>query len=133
MAAVAYIDSSVVLKLIMNEPESGRTRELMMDLESDDYLLASSQLMTVEVKRVMFRVNGSFGGVESVLSRLSLISIEQSTLDIAASIPHHIKTLDAIHVATALEVNDPGVVLVSNDGNMLGVAEKMGLRTVGLG
>jgi hypothetical protein len=46
----------------------------------------------------------------------------------AEQIPYHVRSLDAIHLATLMTAS-PTAVLVSHDASMLAVAAKLGIRT----
>ena len=47
----------------------------------------------------------------------------------AESIGHHVKTRDALHLATALLVGQP-ITIATHDARMAAVAEQLGLPTV---
>jgi predicted nucleic acid-binding protein len=115
----AYIDSSVVLRKLLRE--KGAIADLMQ------WPLFSSQLLDVEVRRTLQRYHAE--GVlpaEPFARRLKewyafrdaidLVSISGGILQRAAEpFPTLIKTLDAIHLATALawsrQTEEPIVVL----------------------
>lgn len=66
---------------------------------------------------------------EPLLSRVGLFDIYRETHAVAESIERHIKTLDAVHLATALLIGE-SVTVASHDANMTAVAEHLGLSTV---
>jgi hypothetical protein len=63
------------------------------------------------------------------LSHVALYHVDQAVLRYAEQIPHHIRSLDAIHLATLMAVS-PAAVLASHDGAMLAVAAKLGIQTI---
>ena len=64
-----------------------------------------------------------------LLDRVGLIDIGRETLSVAESFERHIKTLDALHLATALLIGQP-VTGTTHDVAMKSVAEHLGLTTI---
>lgn len=63
------------------------------------------------------------------LERVGLLDITRETHAVAESIERHVKTLDALHLATALVMRAP-VTLATHDATMSTVAGHLGLPTV---
>lgn len=69
-----------------------------------------------------------------VLGRIGFIPVSPRVIDLALAIqPAGLRTLDAIHVATALAIRDDLDVLVTYDRRMLEAAALHGLRAVSPG
>lgn len=66
---------------------------------------------------------------EPLLSRVGLFDITRETHTVAESIERHIKTLDALHLATAVLVG-ASVTVATHEVSMRVVAEHLGLDTV---
>lgn len=56
-----------------------------------------------------------------------MLDITRETHSVAESIERHVKTLDALHLATALLVGEP-VTVATHDAAMAVAAENLGLR-----
>ncbi len=100
-ASLVYLDASALVKLVVHEPE---TPALLEFLAGWPYRV-SSALARVEVLRAVRRTGTSPAvrrRATRVLARVALIKIDDPVLSGAARIaPPELRTLDAIHVATA--------------------------------
>lgn len=100
-----YIDSSALVKLVLPEPESLALLELLAAWPQR----ISSTLTRVEVLRTVRRVGDekAYRRAEEVLARVGLLRIDDAVLDTAALLePQQLRTLDAIHLASALSVRE---------------------------
>lgn len=99
---LAYLDSSAIVKLVRPEPE---TRALFSYLEEWPERV-TSVVSAVEVPRAVRRASPrsrDMERAESVLGRIGLVELEEAIWTRAAGLePSSLRTLDAIHVATAL-------------------------------
>jgi len=123
---IVYLDSSVALRTILDVPERVRLQG-WMDSPGMDFV--SSRLLRTEVVRVLRHDARPLSDAEPLLSRVGLFDISRETHAVAESIERHVKTLDALHLATALLIGEP-VMVASHDANMKDVAERLGLGTV---
>jgi predicted nucleic acid-binding protein len=99
----AYFDSSALVKLIVPERESLALRTAILDEEWE--VIVSSVLAHTEVLRAVSAADGS-AEVErvarAVLSEAVLLDASPAVLDDAAAVaPASVRSLDAIHMATA--------------------------------
>ena len=92
----------------------------------EDTVLVSSRLLQTELTRALRRDNVPVADREAVLANIGLAPVTEAILTSAEAITEHVKTLDAIHLATALAVGSD-VVVVSHDANLKRVAEMLGL------
>ena len=99
-----YLDSSAVVKLAVAEPESAALRR---DLDGRGPLVCSA-LARTEVGRALLPVGSTaVRRGHEVLDRLELIRISDRILAHAGRLqPSELRSLDAIHLATALELKD---------------------------
>lgn len=101
-----YLDSSALVKLVNPEPESRALTELLADWPER----ISSALARVEVLRAARRTSGEedrLGRAEKVVGRVGLVRPDQTVLDEASSLgPTELRSLDAIHLATALSIGE---------------------------
>lgn len=130
MARLAYFDSSVVLKLILDESGSEAAEGILKSVTEAGYELVSSALLDVEIHRVGFLADLDRAITESVVGLFYLVEVSETILSRASSIQHHVKTLDAIHISTAAELaGGDELVLVTHDRSMLSVSSALGIRT----
>ena len=127
---LCYLDSSAIVKLIAAEPE---TRALHDWLGQKGPAVASV-LARVEVQRAVNRLRGSRdlrSRAGQVLDRIALIRVDDAILSRATRIaPVELRTLDAIHLATALSVQDHLEAFVVYDRRLAEAAGQMGLEVV---
>lgn len=124
--SIVYLDSSVALRTILDVPERVRL-QTWMDTEGTDFV--SSRLLRTEVVRVLRRDARPIADATPMLSRVGLFDITRETHTVAESIERHIKTLEALHLATALLIGE-SVTIASHDGQMKDVAARLGLSTI---
>jgi uncharacterized protein len=123
---VLYLDSSAIVKLVAPEPE---TSALIESLRADPEVV-SSALSRVEVIRAVRRIGASDDRKEranDVIDRIALIPMEDTILIRAARLePPSLRTLDAIHLATALTLGTDLAGLVTYDGKLAEAAVSEG-------
>lgn len=124
-----YLDSSALVKLAVTEPESAALADWLRD--SSQLVRVSSPLVRVEVPRAVWRADpGSLPQAYTIVRRLREIRMTEAVLTRAAGVrPNVLRTLDAIHVASAMSVRDNLTALVSYDKRMLAAAQDAGLPT----
>lgn len=127
MSAV-YLDSSAFVKLAVEEPE---TRALRAFLAERDGRRVSSALLRTESLRAVRQLGGDvLSTVREGLRRVDLVAIDDRILDAAGTLePRVLRTLDAIHLATALAVGDDLETVVTYDERMAEGARLLGLPT----
>ena len=87
----------------------------------------SSRLLRTEVTRVLRRDERPLSDGAPLFDRVGMLGITRETHAVAESIERHIKTLDALHVATALLIGEP-VTVATHDTTMKTVAAHLGLN-----
>lgn len=121
---LVYLDSSAIVKLVVSEPE---TPALLSFLRSRSDRV-SSALARVEVSRAIRRARlGSSHRRRAfeVLERIALIRIDEGVLDRAAELePADLRSLDAIHLATALSLEPHLAGIVTYDRSFAAAARK---------
>ena len=126
MSAV-YLDSSAFVKLVVEETESVALRAY---LANHGARRVSSALLRAESLRAVRHLGpDALATVREGLRRVDLIGIDDRILDAAGTLePQVLRTLDAIHLATAIAVGDDLEVIVTYDERMLDAASLLGLR-----
>ncbi|HBL27773.1 MAG TPA: VapC toxin family PIN domain ribonuclease [Acidobacteria bacterium] len=127
---VLYLDSSALVKLVLPEAE---TEALLASLSSWRSCV-SSELARVEVTRAVRRATSHPAAerrAEEVLAGLHLLRIDGDVLGAAARLePRIVRSLDAIHLASALSLGaDLGAIAVY-DSNLATAAAGHGLRVL---
>ena len=121
---IVYLDSSVALRTILDVPDRVRLQTWM---QTPGSVHVSSRLLRTEVVRVLRRDARPPADGTPLLDRVGLLDITRETHMVAESIERHIRTLDALHLATALLIGEP-VTVASHDAAMKAVAEHLGLQ-----
>jgi predicted nucleic acid-binding protein len=123
-----YLDGSAFVKVVIEEAESAALRDF---LAGEPARFVSSALLRTEVLRaVRHQAPQARSAVREGLRRVDLIAIDDRILDTAGLLePGVLRTLDAIHVATALAVGDDLDAIVTYDERMIAAAGLMGLAT----
>ncbi len=121
-----------MLKLVHLERES---RVLRSWLESRDVPLAGSDLLSVELTRACRRVNPSaLGQARVVLATLHLVPLTRFLLGDAAELGSPLlRSLDAIHLASALSIRGELSAFVVYDERLAEAATAAGLHVVAPG
>jgi predicted nucleic acid-binding protein len=125
---VTYLDSSAIVKLVAEEPESAALRHYLRRR----HRLASSALARTEVARALMEDGPAAvrRGWE-VLQAVSLIRISDHVLILAGELlPAELRSLDAIHLATAQLLAQDFGSIVTYDARMTVVARAMRMRVV---
>lgn len=119
-----YLDTSAAVKLLLLEEESLAIRAYVSDQD-----WASSVLLRTELVRAVVRVDPSVvPRALDLLLQPRLLVIEARILDTAARLsPPSLRSLDAIHLASALELRDELTAFVAYDDRLLAAASALGM------
>lgn len=124
-----YLDASAFFKLIVSEAETPRLKGWLA--ERAELPLVSSVIVRAEVPRAVSR--GDAGAVPrsyQLLRRFAKIEVTDDILDTAAAVyPPALRTLDAIHLASALAIKKDLTTFVAYDKRLLDAARDAGLET----
>jgi len=125
-----YLDSSALVKLVVPEAESG----VLLESLSSWPVRISSELARVEVMRAARRTTQNPAAeqrAEEVLASLCLLGIDRDILNEAARLePRTLRSLDAIHLASALSLGADLGPIVTYDSNMAMAAAGCGLEVL---
>ena len=128
--SLVYLDSSALVKLIVREPESAA---LARFLQGHSERVASALSLT-EVPRALGRAG--FGAAErrrarEILTRVALVDVDRRTLAAAAALdPPTLRTLEAIHLATALALREDLAALVTYDRWLAAAAKRADIEAL---
>ena len=124
-----YLDTSALAKLVVAEDESPHLRRWLGERRSVP--LVTNTIGVVELRRLAARINQqTLSTAVRLLARISVVDLTPDALTLAAEIPPpEVRTLDALHVASAALVSDLDFV-VTYDGRMVTAATAFGLPVV---
>jgi len=123
---ILYLDTSALVKLVKEEVESLALRTALESAAG----LVSSDLARVELRRAAVRQGAPVvRGTTAVLARLVLVPLGRAVLDLAGELePAALRTLDAVHLASAQLVGDRLDSFVTYDRRLGEAARIAGLR-----
>lgn len=116
-----YLDASAIVKLVMSEPESAALVEVIRS----DPRVVSSALARTEVTRAALRARVARGRAPLVLDGIAFIPVDDAILDAAGALqPRTLRSLDAIHLASALSMRSELDSMVVYDERLADAAER---------
>ena len=123
-----YVDSSALVKLAVREPESAALRRYL----GRHRPLVSSVLARTEVVRALLPLGSdAVQRGREVLARVDLLRISDRVLDAAGLLaPSELRSLDAIHLASAEQVGSDLRGLVTYDERLATAAAGRGIRVI---
>lgn len=122
-----YLDTSALVKLVVHEPESSALREWLAQAEGE---AVSCDLARAELMRAVRRVDPMLATrARDVLDAISLIRVTPGTFEAAGRLdPTELQSLDALHLAAALQLGDDLSGLVCYDSRLSLAATEQGIR-----
>jgi predicted nucleic acid-binding protein len=124
---LVYLDTSAFVKLVIPEPE---TAALVTAL-TPKTLLVASEILEVEALRATRRATGEDGATaaRTQLAGVRLLPLTDQIRRRACELePPTLRSLDAIHIATALDLGERLVCMYAYDVRMATAASEAGLR-----
>ncbi len=108
---IVYLDSSAVIPLIRAEDSTPKVREYLQDLRPDQHYLISGRIIETEMRRVATRLDIDQSEVSSISRGIEIIEITPAIFRAAGQTrPQHLRSLDALHLATALAANASAMI-----------------------
>lgn len=124
---MVYLDSSALVKLVVAEPETTPLRRYLKTRSGR----VTSELSVGEVLRAALRQDAELEDTaRRLLARVDRIALTSDLIERAGTLmPRGVRTLDALHVATALELEDELEAVVAYDHRLLEAAAAHRLAT----
>jgi predicted nucleic acid-binding protein len=124
---VAYLDSSALVELIAIEAETAALRQELRRWPDR----ASSLLASIEVTRAARRLGGHAPALAArVVAGLRLLAIDPIVPAAAEIGGTTLRSLDAIHLATALSISAEPEALITYDNRMISHSQAIGLPVI---
>ena len=121
-----YLDSSAFVKLAVEESETAALRQFLA--ERALRRVSSALLRTEALRAVRHLGPDALASVREAIRRVDLVAIDDRILDAAGTLePRVLRTLDAIHLATAMAMGDDLDAIVTYDDRMVEAAGLLGL------
>lgn len=127
-----YLDTSAAVKLVVAEAHTAALTAWVVDHDGE---IVSSDLLRTELLRATRRgAPHAMTRARAVLDAVTLLTIPTSTFERAADLePDLLRSLDALHLATALELGDDLRGFVTYDDRLTRAAELHGITVLAPG
>ena len=126
MTGRVYLDASAAVKLVVSEPESASVRRFV----AGQVTRISSRVLAVELLRAVARASpASLDQARSLLDVMEFVELNAEIAERAAGLePVGLRSLDAIHLASALVLGDELDAFITYDARQADAARTVGLR-----
>jgi predicted nucleic acid-binding protein len=122
-----YLDASALVKLVKRDAESEALLAEVKQWPSH----VTSVVGAVEVRRAARRVGADAARTDAVVARVSLLELDERIRELAARVgPRDLRALDAIHLATAISLENDLGALACYDERLADASAREGIRVV---
>lgn len=130
MVSVFYLDTSAALKLLAEESHSKALADFY-DANTEEAWV-SSALLRVELMRAVRRaLPAATDDARELLLAFDYLDIDDTVVDAAMNEPDPmLRSLDAIHLATARTFGEELAALVTYDDRLASAAERAGITVI---
>jgi predicted nucleic acid-binding protein len=122
---VIYLDASAIVTLVTGRRYVSQLRDYLDGRPHTP--LGTSTIGLVETVRVVDRVGAFPNLLAELRDAYTEILVTSEVRDLAAHLPAKVRTLDALHIASAESLGEHLTVLISYDDRMVTVARDRGL------
>lgn len=119
-----YLDSSVAVRIMLGH--SLGSAAWFDSVTASDEDVISSRILQTELTRVLRREEMDIGRRDALLDFVGTVPLDHAILLQAESVVPHIKTLDAIHLGSAIRCGIEDLTIVTHDHTMSHVARLIG-------
>ncbi len=139
---IAYFDTSAIVPLLVDEGGTIAAREIWLSADR----LASVRLARVEARAALAQASrtgrispehlrSSTQDLEGLFVQLDLVDVDDTLVRQAAELAEAqaLRAYDAVHLAAAVQVIEPDLVLVAGDRALLTAAESVGVMVAAVG
>ena len=142
--SIQYWDTSALIKRYHIEKGSNRVNDLFAEIESGGSKGIISYLGVLEslsaITRRKEEIKGDYrkvikGMLTEIMDKFTIVPIDNYIMELAMKlvIKHNLRSLDSIHLATALMISqyvEKEVVFISSDSELLKAAKKEGFEII---
>ena len=123
-----YVDTSEALLVLLGQEGAASAQAFLNRLASRERV-TSSVLLQIEMMRALHRERLSLTIAQELLDGVELMPINDDVVERACAMTEELKSLDAIHLATALLLDDPRdpVTVFTHDVRLADAARSHGL------
>jgi predicted nucleic acid-binding protein len=122
-----YLDSSVAVRIVLAHSASA-ARWFDSTTGRDDDRVVSSRILRAEITRVLRREGLPVADRDQILDYIDTIPLDHAIFQEAEAIIPRIRTLDAIHLASALRSGLDDLVITTHDVPTKSAAVTLGFR-----
>jgi predicted nucleic acid-binding protein len=127
MTSLAYLDSSAIVKLVLVEPGSLAMHRWYVEADR----VITSRVGVIETHRTAMRRTYEGARLVDVLDLLEIFELDEDVAMRAVKVePPALRTLNAIHIATALAIGPTLDAFVTYDDRQADAARAAGLPVV---
>jgi uncharacterized protein len=133
---VIYIDTSALTKLLIAERETPELQAWLATQSDQGEYAATSALGRVELMRVVARYGepGQSERARYLLDGLDILPLTEPVIALAETVgPSTLRSLDAIHLASAAQIEQELTAFVTYDHRLLEGCRDVGLATASPG
>jgi predicted nucleic acid-binding protein len=133
---VIYLDTSALTKLLITEPETPELQTWLTTQSGQGEYTVTSALGRVELMRVVARYGepGQAERARYLLDGLDILPLAEPVIALAETIgPPTLRSLDAIHLAAAAQIERELAAFVTYDRRLLDGCREVGLATASPG
>lgn len=120
-----YLDASAIITLIAGRRHAPELRGFLA--AKPTMPMGTSTLGLVETVRTLDQLGDYPSAMADLVAGFTEILVTEEVRDTAARLPNGVRTLDAVHIASAQILEDALDVLVTYDRRMYDVAQSIGL------
>jgi predicted nucleic acid-binding protein len=120
-----YLDASALITLISGRPYAAALQDFLADRPG--LPMGTSTVGFVETVRTLDRIGDYPTAMQDLVREFTEVLVTEEVRDAAARLPAGVRTLDALHIASAQVVGTALNSLVTYDKRMLEVARSVGL------
>ena len=126
-----YLDTSVALIALLGQSGADEATRLIVEARARNEL-ASSRLLEVEMARAAHRDGFEVRLIDKFIGGVELLEIDSAVVERACALTGELKSLDAIHLATAMLLDRPRdpVTVLTHDARLADAARARGLAVV---
>lgn len=124
MTGVAYVDSSALVKLVLDDPDS----PAMFRWYVESLNVVTSRIGVVETRRAAARGTHDPEHLDVILGSIGVVELGEDIARSGAIVgPARLRTLDAVHLATAVTLVPDLEAFVTYDDRLAEAARAIGL------